>query len=1282
MRTRTFLIVLFMLAATYLFAQHKMLKSNPYIVTKGEDKKDKAIKRTCGTMAYLEQQKAKYPGLEQRMALIEQQTKQWIQHHPNFKKTGVVITIPVVVHVVWKTTTQNISDAQIISQIDVLNEDYRRLNADTSNTPSWFTSVAADCEIEFCLAVRDPLGNSTNGITRTQTSVTSWTNDDIKYTSQGGEDAWPKNDYLNIWVGNLGGGLLGWATFPGGLAAEDGVVIHYSAFGRVGTLIPTFNKGRTTTHEIGHWLALYHTFSGGCVGTSSTNCITQGDRVCDTPPTSSSNFGCPALTQNTCTETPVDQNDMTSNFMDYTDDACMNLFTQGQKTRMMAVLNGSRLSIQSSLGCVPLNALDASISAIVSPPTGTICADSITPVVTLQNFGSNTLSSVTINYDMDTGPNNTFNWTGSLTTSASEQITLTTMAVSAGSHIFNASTSNPNGGADGNTSNDASLQSFIIATPSVGVALPLIEGIENITFPPAGWTLVDPNSNATWTRVTNASGFGNSTASSRMYFFSSTEDISGQSDYLYTPEIDLSGAASPTVMDFNVAYARYDATYFDSLIIWASSDCGGSWTRIWQKGNTQLATAPDNSSSFTPTNAQWRAETINLDSYIGVPNLQILFEAKSGWGNNLFIDDINISTPVPVAAFTASTTAVCAGENVNFTDQSTGSPASWSWTFQGGAPSASTAQNPTVAYDTAGIYDVTLIVTNANGSDTLTLTNYITVNLNPSLITIGTDISCNGLCDGQASATVSGGSPGYTYLWSNGQTTSIDTGLCGGTYNITVTDVNGCMVIDNVTIAEPSAINLLPSGTDATCGASDGSAAVNVTGGTPGYTYLWSSGGTDSLETNLAVGNYSITVTDTNGCVEIVNVTVNNIGAPGLSATKTDISCSGLCDGNAAVNVSGGVSPYTYSWSPAGGTDSTASNLCAGIFTVTVTDDSNCIATANVTITEPAAISIGPEVSTGLSCFGSTDGTITIIASGGTGTLNYSIDSGATFTNTTGNFTSLNAGTYNVMVKDANNCTQSGSILTITEPAAISIGPEVSTDLSCFGSNDGTITIIASGGTGTLNYSIDSGATFTNTTGNFTSLNAGIYNVMVKDANNCTQPGSTLTITEPAAITAPPILFTDDTNGSDVGTATIFVSGGTPSYTYSWAPFGGIDSVAVGLTAGTYTVIVTDVNGCNYMDSVIVGNITGISELAVTDNHIRFYPNPTNGNITLEIKNLQTGNLAIEVFNILGNTVYSKSYNPPSGKYELNLSGLNNGIYFVRIKIDDHGFITKVILNR
>jgi hypothetical protein len=247
-----------------------------------------------------------------------------------------VITIPVVVHVIHTPGEaigggQNISVAQIQSQIDVLNEDFRRLNPDRVNTPNAFVGVAADPSIEFRLACQDPNGNPTNGITRTASTVNAFSvNDDIKFTSRGGHDAWPTVRYLNIWVGNLAGGLLGYAQFPFDYATRpntDGVVIRTTAFGRVGNVVAPFNTGRTATHEVGHWLGLFHIWGddgGSCNGSDQCN---------DTPNQADENFGCPAFPSASCSNNA----DMSMNYMDYTDDACMNIFTNDQRIRMRAI---------------------------------------------------------------------------------------------------------------------------------------------------------------------------------------------------------------------------------------------------------------------------------------------------------------------------------------------------------------------------------------------------------------------------------------------------------------------------------------------------------------------------------------------------------------------------------------------------------------------------------------------------------------------------------------------------------------------------------------------------------------------------------------------------------------------------------------------------------------------------------------------------------------------------------------------------------------------------------
>lgn len=305
--------------------------------------------RNCGSMEVLEQQLKADPAMQFRMDQIEQFTNSFIANQKSKssqRNTAATITIPVVVHVLYRTTAENISDAQVLSQITILNQDFAGTNADTSSIPAAFQSVrSGNTNIQFCLAQRDPNGNPTTGIVRKQTSVSSFgSNDAMKRNSSGGSDAWDRNKYLNIWVCSLGGGLLGYAQFPGGTAATDGVVILNTAFGNTGTAASPFNKGRTTTHEVGHWLNLRHIWGDATCG---------NDFVNDTPLHNASNNGCPAVGhRSTCSGQPLE---MYMNYMDYTNDACMYMFSKGQSDRMNAVLvsGGARASLATSNGCTP-----------------------------------------------------------------------------------------------------------------------------------------------------------------------------------------------------------------------------------------------------------------------------------------------------------------------------------------------------------------------------------------------------------------------------------------------------------------------------------------------------------------------------------------------------------------------------------------------------------------------------------------------------------------------------------------------------------------------------------------------------------------------------------------------------------------------------------------------------------------------------------------------------------------------------------------------------------------
>lgn len=304
--------------------------------------------RICGSAAYQKQLVAQNPSLQTSFDLAEQQIQKAIANSKKYAArdttSNEIINIPVVIHVIYKTAAQNISDAQILSQLDVLNKDFANLNSDRINTPAVFKNFAADTKIKFCLAQVDPKGNRTSGIIRKHTSFEVFSADDaMKFTASGGDDAWDSQHYLNIWVCGLGARSLGYAALPGGPADKDGVVISYDVFGTVGTLRKPFDKGRTATHEIGHWLGLKHIWGDNDCG---------DDGVDDTPRQRSYNFGTPVFPH--VTDCSLDANgDMFMNYMDFSDDAVMNMFTIGQKKRMRALFakGNIRNSFLSSFAC-------------------------------------------------------------------------------------------------------------------------------------------------------------------------------------------------------------------------------------------------------------------------------------------------------------------------------------------------------------------------------------------------------------------------------------------------------------------------------------------------------------------------------------------------------------------------------------------------------------------------------------------------------------------------------------------------------------------------------------------------------------------------------------------------------------------------------------------------------------------------------------------------------------------------------------------------------------------
>ncbi|MBC8046843.1 MAG: choice-of-anchor J domain-containing protein [Fimbriimonadaceae bacterium] len=589
-----------------------------------------SAQRNCGTMEHDEMLRANDPNYAKNREHIEEFTQRYIEKNNVSGSRGAdIITIPVVIHIVWKEDVENISESQALSQIEVMNEDFRRLNDDASDTPSEFEDVAADFEIEFCLATVDPDGGPTTGIERRETTVGEWNTDDaIKYTSEGGLDAWPADEYLNIWCGHLSPALLGYAQFPGGSPFTDGVVITYTGFGNEGTAVAPYNKGRTASHEIGHFLNLFHIWG------DDADCTEPEDQCDDTPAQAAATFECPSYPySDDCNESI-----QFMNYMDYSDDACYNMFTEDQKERARALFaaGGFREDLANSTKCVSYE-YDAQCWEIISP-AGTYCYDTFNPLVKIKNAGLVTITSLDINYSIDGGATSTYFWTGSLETGDYDEVSLPTISLPEGPHTISVNVSNPNGVTDEFADNNSQENDFVVNV--AGFALPLIQGFEDAAFPYAGYTVFNPDGLWAWERTTLAA----KTGASSVYINTFNISDIGEVDELILPAYNMTGLVSAH-LDFDVANAPYslDEDWADTLAVYVSTDCGITWAQIYKKYKPDLGTAPATGSNFVPSSTQWRTESVSLTPYVG-DKLIVKFRSTSNWENNTFLDNININS--------------------------------------------------------------------------------------------------------------------------------------------------------------------------------------------------------------------------------------------------------------------------------------------------------------------------------------------------------------------------------------------------------------------------------------------------------------------------------------------------------------------------------------------------------------------------------------------------------------------------------------------------------------
>ena len=560
-------------------------------------------------------------------------------------------------------------------------------------------------------------------------------------------------------------------------------------------------------------------------------------------------------------------------------------------------------------------------------------------------------------------------------------------------------------------------------------------------------------------------------------------------------------------------------------------------------------------------------------------------------------NSITFNAPSDLTLTTSSTDATCGNSDGSASVIVSGGTPSYNYTWSPNVGNTATVNNIP-----AGNYTVT--VKDANDCQ-----KSASIYINDLIVSIAVDSVKNPTCyggnDGVAVTVATGGVPPYVYQW-NTTPSVIDSTLSGvpaGTYICVATDQNGCNAAVSVTLTNPQPVVLSVSHTDVSCnGGSDGTATANVSGVSSPYTYLWSNGQTTQTATGLSAGTYTVQVTDNLGCDTTSTVVINEPLPLSLTYSTQDVSCNGGNDGSASVVVSGGTPPYSHSWS-SGGNNSTASNLSAGTYTVTVTDVNNCSISQNITINEPQLLTIAITDTGMVSCNGANDGFAVATASGGTTPYTYVWNSIPTAVNDSA--FSLGPGAYSVMVIDSNNCTATANII-ITQPALLYSNAYVVNMPLCNGDANGSVAVSAYGGTTPYSYSWNTSPQQTNYTA--TGLLAGTYDVVVTDNNGCTDTSS-VTLTEPSSlqINISNVNHVNCYGGSD-GSATVTGVGGTPPYSYSWftSPVQNTQT-AVNLSRGTYTVAVSDANGCVTNISVSIQEPSDLVPFIISTNDVSCY---------------------------------------------------------------------------
>jgi hypothetical protein len=535
----------------------------------------------------------------------------------------------------------------------------------------------------------------------------------------------------------------------------------------------------------------------------------------------------------------------------------------------------------------------------------------------------------------------------------------------------------------------------------------------------------------------------------------------------------------------------------------------------------------------------------------------------------------------------------------------------------------------------------------------------ITVNALPTVTASSNDLS-NEFCQGESVILNGGGA--QTYIWNNGAVNNVGfAATTNNTYQVTGTDANGCSNTATISITVFDVPTIIGTPSNATgCGTADGGIEVTVTGGAPTYGYLWNGTiPTQNLE-NVIAGNYTLVVTDQNGCTATYIGVVGEDGAAVISLAITEaILCNGQT-GEITLSSADDLTDYTFAWTPAPvatANNNTIIEVTAGTYAVAGSGN-GCTVNANITITQPAAISAS-AVGTNISCNGLTDGFATVTASGGTAPLSISPAQ-----------TGLAAGPHTFVVVDDNGCTVSTNTITIVEPAVLT-ATAAAIDITCFGAANGAANVTTAGGTGAITV-----------TPSTTGLTAGTYSFTAEDANGCSATTNTVTVSEPTAIIGSADVSNTSDDTTPNGSIDLTVGGGTGALTFNWfntanpgTSIGNTEDLT-GIGAGSYSVTVTDANNCEEVfGPYVIGSTASIADAGAILFNI--YPNPSNGLVNVAGENIQS----IQVLDVIGKVVYIYDA-PVSGQLTMDLSALSNGTYFLLIMANDTPSVNKIQLKK